>query len=89
MCSWVLTKGDELIVQIDIHSARGDRLNSTYDNELKTHQIKLRSKNDPIVHDLNKLVYQGGHHQTQVFYPHDHDILDLKVDITTTSQNVK
>ena len=85
MCSWILTKVDELIVQINIRSARGDQLNSSYVDDLETHQLKGGSENNSILHYLNELEYQGGHHQTQVFYPHENDILDLKVDITTTS----
>ena len=69
MCSWILNRGDELIVQSSIPSARGDRINTTYVDEIETQQLKGSSKNDPIVRDLNELVYQGGHHQTQDFYP--------------------
>ena len=89
MCSYVFTKGDELIFQNKICYARGDWLNAIYVDDIDTHQLKGISTIDPIVHDLNELAYQGEHHQTQVFYPHEHDILDLKVDITTTSWNGK
>ena len=70
MCNWIITKGNELVFQINIRSARGYQLNATYVDELETHQLKGRSKNYPIVHDLNELAYQGYHHQAQVFNPH-------------------
>ena len=57
MYSCILTKGNELIVQSNIHYERVYQLNETYVNEIDTPKLKGSSKHDPIVHYLNELAY--------------------------------
>ena len=56
--------------------------------QLGSHQLKDRSQNGPIVHEMNELVYQGRHHDGfQIFYPCE-DIMDMLVKFISASRNV-
>ena len=93
MCSWILTADDELIVRSNIRSARKDRPNATFVDEL---DLKLKGSD---THDVpfldgpfvkvDELADKGEHHETQAFYPHEFDIIDLDLNFTTTSRNGK
>ena len=38
---------------------------------------------------VDELADNGEHHETQVFYPHEFDLIDLNLNLTTTSRNGK
>lgn len=93
MCSWILTADDELIVRSNIRSARKDRPNATFVDELDlklkgsgTHDVPFLD--GPFV-EVDELADKGEHHETQVFYPHEFDLIDLDLNYTTTSRNGK
>ena len=93
MCSWILTADDELIVRSNIRSARKDRPNATFVDELDlklkgsgTHDVPFLD--GPFV-EVDELADKGEHHESQVFYPHEFDLIDLNLDYTTTSRNGK
>ena len=39
--------------------------------------------------EVDELADKGEHHETQVFYPHEYDLIDLNLNYTTTSRNGK
>jgi len=93
MCSWILTPDDKLIVRSNIRSARKDRPNATFVDELDL-KLKGSSTNDiplldgPLV-EVDKFADKGEHHETQVFYPHEVDLIDLALNFTTKNQQRK
>jgi len=88
MCSWILTADDEFIVCSNIRSACKDRPNATFVDDLDF-KLKGSSTNDvpfldgPLV-EVDKLADNGEHHETQVFYRHEFDLIDLNLNFTTT-----
>ena len=48
----------------------------------------ISSSRGPFV-EIDELADKGEHHETQVFYPHEFDLIDLDLHYTTTSRNGK
>jgi len=93
MCSWILTADDELIVRSNIRSAHKDRPNATFVDELDLKLVGSRTNDVPLLDgplvEVDKLADKGEHHETQVIYSHEFDLIDLTLNFTTTSRNGK
>jgi len=78
MCSWILT-----VVRSNIRSTRKDRPNAAFVDELDL-ELKGSGTHDvsflygPFV-EIDELADKGEHHETQVFYPHESDLIDLNL----------
>ncbi len=93
MCSWVLTADDELIVCRNFGSPSKDRPNAIVVDELD-HKLKGSCTYDVQFLDGNfvevyELADKGEHHETQVFYQDEFDLIDLNLKFTTISRDGK
>ena len=87
MYSCIITESKELIVRINIFHSRTERINKPY--EIEYRQLNEIPGNYSIIHNMNEIAYPGDHNfGIQLFYPQK-NIIDLKVQTTTTNCNGK
>ena len=77
----------------NIRSARNDRPNATFVDELDLKLKRSGAYDVPFLDgsfvEVDKLADKGEHHETQVFYPHEFDIIDLTLNFIIASWNGK